>query len=120
MFIANAFQMQTLIDKPTAIQPKKTEIPFIVGPEIGRVTVQSTAAAEIKIGASALASRKFLTIRNPDIAVAVRIGSSGITEKTGYLLDPQETITIPLDETTPVAVYGRSTGYEVSLEVIES
>lgn len=116
----NGYQMQTIVDKPVAITPKKVELPFLKGPAIGRVTVQSTAAVELKVGGASLAGRSTITVRNPDLAIAVRIGSSAITEKNGYLLDPQEVAEINLDPANPVAIYGRSTGYEVALEVMES
>lgn len=116
----NGYQMQTIVDKPVAITPKKVELPFLKGPAIGRVTVQSTAAVELKVGGTSLAGRSTITVRNPDLAIAVRIGSSTITEKSGYLLDPQEIAEISLDPANPVAIYGRSTGYEVALEVMES
>lgn len=116
----NAYQMQNIVDKPIAITPKKVELSFLKGPAIGKVTVQSTAAVELKVGGSPLTGRATITVKNPDQAIAVRIGASSITEKTGYLLEPQETLQISLDPANPVAIYGRSTGYEVSLEVMES
>lgn len=116
----NGYQMQTLIDKPTVITPKRVELSFLKGPAIGKVTVQSTAAVELKVGGTPLTGRSFITVKNPDQAIAVRVGASTITEKIGYLLEPQETLQISLAADNPVAIYGRSTGYEVSLEVMES
>jgi len=75
---------------------------------------------ELKAGASALAGRTRLVIKNPSIDTAVRIGGSEITTKRGYLLEPQGTVTIEQNSATAVAVYGRSTGWEVSLEVLEA
>ena len=54
-----------------------------------------------------------LVIKNPSIDTAVRIGGSEITTKRGYLLEPQGTVTIEQNSATAVAVYGRSTGWEV-------
>ncbi len=116
----NGFQMQNIVDKPIAITPKEVQLSFLKGPAIGKVTVQSTAAVELKVGGTPLVDRSVITVRNPSQVIAVRVGASAITEKTGYLLEPQETLQISLDSANPVAIYGRSTGYEVSLEVMES
>ena len=116
----NGIQMQNLVDKPVAYPAQNESIAIAVAPATGTVTVQAAAAVELKAGASALSGRTRLVIKNPSIDTAVRIGGSEITTKRGYLLEPQGTVTIEQNSATAVAVYGRSTGYEVSLEVYES
>lgn len=116
----NGIQMQYLVDKPVAYPAKNESIAIAVAPATGTVTVQAAAAVELKAGASALAGRTRLVIKNPSIDTAVRIGGSAITTKRGYLLEPQGTVTIEQNSATAVAVYGRSTGWEVSLEVLEA
>lgn len=116
----NGIQMQNLVDKPVAYPAQNESIAIAIAPTIGTVTVQAAAAVELKAGASALAGRTRLVIKNPSIDTAVRIGDSAITTKRGYLLEPQGTVTIEQNSATAVAVYGRSTGWEVSLEVLEA
>ena len=116
----NSIQMQNLVDKPVAYPAQNESIAIAIAPATGTVTVQAAAAVELKAGASALAERTRLVIKNPSIDTAVRIGGSEITTKRGYLLEPQGTVTIEQNSATAVAVYGRSTGWEVSLEVLEA
>lgn len=116
----NGIQMQNLVDKPVAYPAQNESIAIAVAPATGTVTVQAAAAVELKAGASALSGRTRLVIKNPSIDTAVRIGDSEITTKRGYLLEPQGTVTIEQNSATAVAVYGRSTGWEVSLEVLEA
>lgn len=116
----NGIQMQNLVDKPVAYPAQNESIAIAVAPATGTVTVQAAAAVELKAGASALSGRTRLVIKNPSIDTAVRIGDSAITTKRGYLLEPQGTVTIEQNSATAVAVYGRSTGWEVSLEVLEA
>lgn len=116
----NGIQMQNMVDKPVAYPAQNDSIAIPIAPASGTVTVQAAAAVELKSGASALAGRTKLIVKNPSIDTAVRIGGSTITTKRGYLLEPQGTVTIEQNSATAVAVYGRSTGWEVPLEVYES
>ena len=116
----NSIQMQELADRPVELAPKQTVLKMPVSPAMGTVTVQAAAAVELKVGASPLSERTRLVIFNPSPDIAVRIGPSAITVKKGYVLEPQETLVIEQEKTVAVAVYGRSMGYEVSLEVTES
>ena len=118
--LPNGLQIQEMADRPVGLAPKQTVMSMPVSPAVGTVTVQSTAAVELKTGASALASRSSITVYNPSLAIAVRIGPSTITVKKGYVLEPQETLVIEQDKDVAVAVYGRSMGFEVSLEVTEA
>jgi hypothetical protein len=61
-----------------------------------------------------------MVIRNLDPVRTARIGGSGITEKVGYLLEPMHEVVISFNNTTAVSVYGRATGAEVKVEVMES
>lgn len=116
----NSIQMQNLVDKPVAYPAQNESIAIAVDPATGTVTVQAAAAVELKAGASPLSGRTRIVIRNPSFDTAVRIGGSSITTKKGYLLEPQGTLAIEQNSGTPVAIYGRSTGWEVSLEVLEA
>jgi hypothetical protein len=116
----NALQMQSLADRPVELVPKQTLMGMSVSPAIGTVTVQAAAAVELKVGSSPLADRTRLVIHNPSLDIAVRIGPSSITVKKGYVLEPQETLVIEQEKSVSVPVYGRSMGFEVSLEVTES
>ena len=118
--LPNKAQVQEIAARPVQFSEVHRVLTIPQSPAIGIVTVQSTAAVELKVGGSALASRSVLRVRNPDPSIPVRIGGSAITESTVDLLEPFETIEILLDKTVPVSIYGRSTGYEVSLEVMES
>lgn len=118
--LPNALQFQQLADKPLQMQEKEHDLTMLQDPLVGAVTVQSVSAVELKVGASPLSARTQLRVYNPDPVLPVRIGGSDITQKKGYLLEPLETIVIHFDEANSVSIYGRSTGYEVALEVVES
>ena len=118
--IPNGYQMQSLIDRPLPLRPMDVAIGIKVAPAVGTVTVQSSAAVELKVGAAALASRSRIVVKNPSVDTAVRIGPSGITTKKGFVLEPLGTVTIEQDPEVPVPIYARSVGWEVSLEVMES
>jgi hypothetical protein len=111
-------QMKNLIDRPQLLQEVQKTLKVSVAPVYGIVTVQNKVAVEIKIGASALASRTRVRIHNPDPAIAVRLGGSTVSETAGELLEPRGTVEFELSDA--VAIYGRSLGYEVPLEVMES
>ena len=116
----NAVQMQSLVDRPLPLRPMDTVLDIRVATTVGTVTVQSSAAVELKVGASALESRSRIVVKNPSVDTAVRIGPSGITTKKGFVLEPLGTVTIEQDPEVPVPIYARSVGWEVSLEVMES
>ena len=116
----NAVQMQGLVDRPLPLHPVDAVLSIKSEPTVGTVTVQSSAAVELKVGSSPLANRSRIVVKNPSIDTAVRIGPSGITTKKGFVLEPMGTVTIEQDPEVAVPIYGRSTGWEVSLEVIES
>lgn len=118
--IPNGYQMQSLIDRPLPLRQMDATLTIKSTPAVGTVTVQSSAAVELKIGSTPLASRSQIVVRNPSVDTAVRIGPSGITTKKGFILEPLGTVTIKQDPETAVAIYARSMGWEVSLEVIES
>lgn len=118
--IPNGYQMQSLIDRPLPLRPIDVAIGIKVAPAVGTVTVQSSAAVELKVGAAALESRSRIVVRNPSVDTAVRIGPSGITTKKGFVLEPLGTVTIEQDPEVAVPIYARSVGWEVSLEVMES
>ena len=117
----NALQMQQVADKPTEFSPVTDSLTFALSPSTGTITVEASTAVEIAIGASALTGRKYITIHNSSNDVAVRVGDSGVTQKSGYLLEPKGTVVIAdSDDASEIEVYAISTGYAVELEVIES
>jgi hypothetical protein len=116
--LPNGTQMQNLVDRPQLLQQVEKSLKVSVAPVYGAVTVQNKVAVEIKVGSSALSSRTRVRIHNPDPAVAVRLGGSTVSETAGEILDPLGTVEYELSGA--VAIFGRSLGYEVSLEVMES
>jgi hypothetical protein len=111
----NKRQTEDLLLK--SLQTKSEEVEFKISPSVQIETLVSTGTVEL---GDPLASRNRMVVRNLDSVRTARIGGSGITEKAGYLLDPLQELTIIFDTSTAVSVYGRATGAELKVEVIES
>ncbi len=115
--LPNAVQFDHQIDKPSQLAVKNSTLEM----KLDSVSQKQTlvAGSNVEIGGP-LASRNRLVIRNLDEVRTARIGASGITEKLGYLLEPLEELLIEFDTSNAVSVYGRATGGELVVEVIES
>lgn len=119
--LPNAIQAQQIADKPVPLSPVADALKFVQEPATGIVTVDADTAVQLAAGASPVSGRRTLVVTNRSKDIAVRIGGSNVTQKAGYLLEPQGTVVIEdTDTESEVSVYGRSTGYAVELEVIES
>lgn len=87
-------------------------------PVTGAKTVTATAA-EVFAGASRKAGRSRLAIRNLDPAVRIRVGPSGVTDTTGYGIEPRAMAEIDIDPLADVPIYAISEAGYVSVEVFE-
>jgi hypothetical protein len=115
IMLPNGRQMDDLLLK--SLQPKSEEIELKISPSIQVETLVSSGTVEL---GDPLANRNRMVVRNLDSVRTARIGGSGITEKVGYLLEPMQELTILFDTSAAVSVYGRATGAELKVEVIES
>lgn len=90
-------------------------------PVCGVMTAISSASASIKAGASVLAGRRTMHVRNTSTSVAVRIGPSGMTARSGgFMLEPLASMEWTFDPAVGVDIFARSTGAAVELEIMES
>ena len=88
-------------------------------PVTGVKTITATAAA-VFAGASVLASRKQLGIRNDDTVNRIRIGPSGVTQQNGYPVEPGASAEFRFDAATAKAIYAISEGAAITVEVWEA
>lgn len=88
-------------------------------PVTGVKTITATAAA-VFAGASVLASRKQLGIRNDDTVNRIRIGPSGVTQQNGYPVEPGASAEFRFDAATANAIYAISEGAAITVEVWEA
>ena len=86
----------------------------------GRLTVNSKAAVALMAGSSELSGRTYMKVTNSSATVPVRLGSTGVTWKTGEQLDPGESREFWFDAATAVSIYAVSTGAEAELEITEA
>lgn len=87
-------------------------------PVVGRRTVTATAA-EVFAGASRLAQRRRLVIRNEDSVLRCLIGPSTITQQNGFPIEPGAVLEIPCDPAVAVPVYVISEGASLTVAVME-
>lgn len=88
-------------------------------PVTGVKTISATAA-EVFAGASVLASRKQLGIRNDDTINRIRVGSSGVTQQNGYPVEPGASAEFRFDAATAKTIYAISEGAAITVEVWEA
>lgn len=91
---------------------------LISAPATGQKTVTATAA-ELFAGASVRANRRRLMIKNEDPALRLRIGSSSVTQQSGFAVEPLAAVELQFDPGTPVAIYGISEGAALTVSVWE-
>ena len=89
-----------------------------VNPVVGRKTVTSVAAAVFALS-SALTGRKKLTIRNEDTVLRFRVGPSGVTQQTGFPVEPGASIEFSFDPGVPIIIYALSEGASLEVGVME-
>jgi len=87
-------------------------------PVVGRRTVTATAA-EIFAGASRLASRRRLVIRNEDPVLRCLIGPATVSQQTGFPIEPGAVLEVPCDPEVAVPVYAISEGASLTVAVME-
>ena len=88
-------------------------------PVTGLKTVVATAA-EVFAGSSVLTSRKQLSVRNDDPVNRIRVGPSGVTQQSGYPIEPGASAEFRFDAATAKAIYAISEGAAVQVEVWEA
>ena len=106
----NGIQMQQMVDvSPDTLDMTSAPV----------VTIQTITSTKAKVPSSAKVGRRVMVVTNLDEVRTVRIGSTSITEKIGFLLDPRKTVKVLLDPNNVQDVYAIATGAEVKVEVIE-
>ena len=88
-------------------------------PVVG-VKAVTAVAAETFAGASVLSGRKQLSIRNDDSSIRIRVGPSGVTQQSGYPIEPGASAEFRFDAATAKNIYTISDGAAVTVEVWES
>lgn len=88
-------------------------------PVVGIKTITATAA-EVFAGASVMASRKQLSIRNDDPYNRIRVGPSGVTQQSGFPVEPGATVEFRFAADTAKAIFAISEGAAVQVEVWEA
>ena len=87
-------------------------------PAVGRRTVTATAA-ELFAGASRLAGRRRLVIRNEDPVLRCLIGPATVSQQTGFPIEPGAVLEFPCDPEVAVPVYAISEGASLTVAVME-
>lgn len=87
-------------------------------PAVGRRTVTATAA-ELFAGASRLANRRRLVIRNEDPVLRCLIGPATVSQQTGFPIEPGAVLEVPCDPEVAVPVYAISEGASLTVAVME-
>ena len=89
-----------------------------VNPVTGIKTITATAAA-VFAGASVLANRKKLILRNEDPAIRFRVGPAAVTQQNGLPVEPGASLEITFDPATAISIYAISEGAAVAVQVTE-
>lgn len=88
-------------------------------PATGVKTVTATAA-EVFAGASVMANRTKLVIKNEDPALRLRVGRSSVSQQTGFPIEPGASVTFNFDPAVPVPVFAISEGASIQVSVMEA
>lgn len=89
-----------------------------VNPVVGVKSVTATAAA-VFAGASVLANRKKLILRNEDPCIRFRVGPAAVTQQNGTPVEPGATLEITFDPSIAIPIYAISEGAAVAVQVTE-
>lgn len=89
-----------------------------VNPVVGSKSVTAVAAA-LFAGSVVLANRKKLIIRNDDPVIRFRVGPSGVTQQSGFPVEPGASVEFTFDPATAISIFGISEGAAVAVQVIE-
>ena len=87
-------------------------------PVIGVKSVTATAAA-IFAGASVLANRKKMVLRNEDPAIRCRVGPSTVSQQSGFPIEPGGVLEITFDPVTAISIFAISEGASIQMAVME-
>jgi hypothetical protein len=88
------------------------------GPVVGVKTV-TAIAAEIFAGASRLASRRRMILKNEDPVLRFRVGPSSVTQQNGFPIEPGAVIEFQFDPAVAVPIYAISEGASLQVAVME-
>ena len=89
-----------------------------VNPVIGVKSVTATAAA-IFAGASVLANRKKMILRNEDPAIRCRVGPAAVSQQSGFPIEPGGVLEITFDPVTAISIFAISDGASIQMAVME-
>ena len=110
IMLPNGTQMQQLVDVNDSVLDMST------APVITLQTITSTKA---KIPATAKSGRKVMNVTNLDDVRVIRIGSTAITGKIGFIVEPRQTVKVMLNPNNAQDVWAIAIGAEVKVEVVE-
>lgn len=88
-------------------------------PVTGEKTITATAAS-LFAGSSRLANRSKVTVRNDDQAIRIRVGPSGVTQQSGFPVEPGGFAEFLINRAQAVDIFAISEGAAVVAEVWES
>lgn len=100
------------------IQVLRNPDTVVAAPVTGIKTVTATAA-ELFAGASRLAGRRKMVVKNEHPSLRVRIGPAGVTQQNGFPVEPGAAISLNFDIGTAVPIYGISEGTSLEVSVVE-
>ena len=101
--------------------PSRTDVlnnTMLIAPITGIATVTATAA-EIFAGASRLANRRKMLIKNEETALRIRIGGSTVTQQNGFPIEPGSVLEIEFDPTVALPIYAVSEGVSATVSIME-
>ena len=101
-----------------SIQISGSNLAISSAPVTGRKTVTSVAA-EIFAGASRKSGRSKLILRNTSDSLAIKIGSSDLTDTNGFSIEPGAMIELDMNPLADVPIYAISSAGNVEVEVME-
>ncbi len=101
------------------VQLKGSKTRISSAPIVGVRTITSIAA-ELHAGASRKVGRTLLMVHNLDPAVRVRVGPSAVSDRTGFGIEPEATLTLAIDPASDVPIYAVSEAGAVQVEVLEA
>jgi hypothetical protein len=87
-------------------------------PVTGVKTITATAA-EVFAGASVKENRSQMFIKNEDVFLRFRIGSSIVSQQSGFPVEPGASVLIEFDPATAVPIYAISEGTSLQVSVWE-
>ena len=97
---------------------KNSNDTITVNPISGSKTITSIAAS-LFAGSLVLANRKKMVVRNEDPSNRFRVGPSGVTQQSGFPIEPGGTAEFTFDPTTAISIYAISEGAAIVAQVIE-